>query len=505
MKRKIVGIAVLMLVATAVVSATNINIKENNNKIVNSGPYESTLFGWWGVDQKQTHQDGAGFWIVPIQTQTMAQSFTPTKDKLTAVSLYIFKYNATPDPVLITVSIRDNLTGSDLATKIIDTSVVTIINKGSWVLVDFEDISITPGSTYFIVCSGNKNFTTGVYCWFFAYNNTYIKGEGWIKQGETADWVTLNDFGYQEADMCFKTYFRKPLDISSVPQNNKMMQSCGNRGGLFTQLPSSTNINVKEKIQPTSFGADVPILAVGDSWTYNEQYINRGYTENGTVWMQWYHNCTSTYIVTDTTGDNYTVKLTSKNNEGRLTWGAMRLKFTPLTKLTGEFIFRKTDLAYVRDSYTEKGFVFTLIGKIGLPFPAQFSDTWGASYTPAGIVFPFPLIAGTNGTLANHSWAGHEKSSLYWGLIKMFDGDYSGYSGEQNYTCEMANITVPAGTYDAYNVSVESTFGLGHSIYWSYYAPEAGWFVKQYVYNEDEFGRPGWIFECELVNTTYTP
>ncbi len=43
-----------MLVATTVVSATNINVKKSNNVRVNSEPYEPGLFEW-GVDQKQTH------------------------------------------------------------------------------------------------------------------------------------------------------------------------------------------------------------------------------------------------------------------------------------------------------------------------------------------------------------------------------------------------------------------------------------------------------------------
>jgi len=276
---------------------------------------------------------------------------------------------------------------------------------------------------------------------------------------------------------------------------------------VATAVVSATNINVKKDIQPTASSVDVPVWKKGDSWTYNEQYneqyLNHGYTENGTLWMLWYHNCTSTYTVTDTTGDNYTVKMTSTDNEGRLTWGTMRLKFTPLTKLTCEFKLRKTDLACIHDSYTEKGFVFTLIW-FNIPFPAQFSDIWGNSYTPPAIVFPFPLTAGTNGTLANYSWAGHEKISLYWGL-KMWDVDYSGYSGDQNYTCEMANITVPAGTYDAYNVSAESTAYGGYSSSWSYYAPQVGWWVKQYIYSEDENGRPTNGYKCELVSTTYTP
>jgi hypothetical protein len=273
---------------------------------------------------------------------------------------------------------------------------------------------------------------------------------------------------------------------------------------LTTTVVSATNINVKENIQPTSSSVDVPVWEKGDSWTYNEHYINQFYTTNGTLALIWYHNCTSTYTVTDTTGDNYTVKLTSTNNEGSQN-GWIRLKYTLFTKLSGEFIFRKTDLAYIHDSYKEKGFVLWLIGKIGLPIPAQFSDTWGNSYTPPAIIFPFPLTAGTNGTLPNVSYVGHEKSSLYWGLIKLIDGDYSGYNGEQNYTCEMANITVPEGSYNSYNVSAESTPGGGYSSSWSYYAPEVGWFVKQSIYNEDENERPGFIFECELVSTTYTP
>jgi hypothetical protein len=148
---------------------------------------------------------------------TCAQSFTPTKDKLTDVSLYIFKYGTPPDPVHITISIRDNLTGSDLATKTIDTSVVS--KKYKWVLFDFEDISITPGNTYFIVCSGDAGNETNAYCWFFSDNDTYTRGEAWWKVNEIATWTTLEQAGYG-ADFCFKTYFRKPLD-RSVPISNE--------------------------------------------------------------------------------------------------------------------------------------------------------------------------------------------------------------------------------------------------------------------------------------------
>jgi hypothetical protein len=157
MKKKFVGIVVLMLVATTVVSATNINVKETiqtkasgailycNNTIVDS---QSTLFEW-GVDQEQTDNCGHGIALTP--PGIYAQSFTPTKDKLTAVRLYIFKYGSPPEPVHITVSIRDNLTQADLTTKTIDTSTVSIGigKKAKWVLFDFDDITLTPGQYIF--------------------------------------------------------------------------------------------------------------------------------------------------------------------------------------------------------------------------------------------------------------------------------------------------------------------------------------------------------------------
>jgi hypothetical protein len=120
---------------------------ENNKKIIS---YEPIIFDW-GVDQKNTQHSGFGITLHPPQSH--AQSFTPTKDKLTAVSLYLFKGITPPEPVHITVSIRDNLTGSNLVTKTINTSVVTITKSPQWVLFDFEDISITPEITYYIVCS----------------------------------------------------------------------------------------------------------------------------------------------------------------------------------------------------------------------------------------------------------------------------------------------------------------------------------------------------------------
>jgi len=225
MKEKIVALVVLMLVATSVVSATNLG--KTNRQTAGFGVStcagntiklsEPTAFDW-GVDQKQTTSSGYGITLIPPETN--AQSFTPTKDKLTAVSLRIFKHATPPEPVHITVSIRDNLTGPDLATKTIDTSKVTIKSSGSWVLFDFEDIATTPGVKYYIVCSGDAGDATNAYCWIYSANDTYAGGEAWYKATAGSSWIKWPTGPQNPADFCFKTYFRKPI-TGSIPFINE--------------------------------------------------------------------------------------------------------------------------------------------------------------------------------------------------------------------------------------------------------------------------------------------
>jgi hypothetical protein len=275
---------------------------------------------------------------------------------------------------------------------------------------------------------------------------------------------------------------------------------------VATTVVSATNINVKEKIKPTSSSVDVPVWKKGDSWTYNEQYQQIYYDPDGGINFIWIHNCTSTYTVTNDTGDNYAVKMTSKNNEGRLNIGIFRIKFTQFTKFTQEMQFRKTDLAYVNTfKNQEKGPVIWLLGKIGLPIPAQYSDIYESTLTPQ-VFLPFPLTAGTNGTLPSFTATGHEKMLLYWGLIKFIDSDYSFEYPAQTYYCEMATITVPAGTYDAYNVSTDVYFGSSHNYTWTYYIPEFGFYAKQVSHADwGDTGKLTGDYKFELVSTTYKP
>ena len=276
---------------------------------------------------------------------------------------------------------------------------------------------------------------------------------------------------------------------------------------VATTVVSATNINVKKDIQPTASGVDVPVWKKGDSWTYNCHWINYAYDNSGTLWYMENYNDTETRTVTDDTGNNYTMKTTGKITDGRTTFGKYLFKFTPFTKIIDDFVLRKTDLGTFQEFYQEKGLVFWLIGSIGLPIPVQYTHFYEINFTPPYRTLPFPFDAGTPGTIPGGSDIYREKASLFWGLITLSNSPAKSYPySPVTYHCEMANITIPAGTYNAYNISIDYTYGLGSTHIWRYYVPELGYVAKIHETADwDSTGKPGTIWEYELVSTTYTP
>jgi hypothetical protein len=222
MKKKFVALVLLMFLMTSMVSAATVTIKQIRQPAVSVALVSDPVLFDWGVDQEQTENCGHG--IVLTAPLAYAQSFTPTKEKLTAVRLHIFRYGS-PPAARLTVSIRDNLTQGNLATKTIDTSKVSIESSGKWVLFDFEDISVTPGNLYFIVCSGDLGNSTNAYCWFYNNEDTYPGGEAWIKPDDASIWTNFTHGGFNPDDFCFKTYFRRPLDISAPTYNVHLLSS----------------------------------------------------------------------------------------------------------------------------------------------------------------------------------------------------------------------------------------------------------------------------------------
>jgi hypothetical protein len=159
--------------------------------------FESTLI-LDTLDQQQTVNSGISWSI--SENGYYAQSFIPTISQLTKVQLLMFKRGA-PDGLRI--SIRSSLTGPDLTLKYLSAS--SISANVSWIEFNFPDISVTPGTTYYIVWDpvGVPDFDNN-FNWLVGTGNPYANGEAWKYLGSS--WEIHNPTQSPDPDFCFKTY-----------------------------------------------------------------------------------------------------------------------------------------------------------------------------------------------------------------------------------------------------------------------------------------------------------
>ena len=163
----------------------------------------------------------------------VAQEFKPTKNELTAVALEFFKAGNPPAGLEITVSIRESLNGNDL-TELITVNADHIKSRGTWVLFDFQDITVTPENTYYIVCRGGGGIMGDCYCWLFDVNNTYTRGIAWESSNDGTTWHDLEIAGqFEKIDCCFITYWQKPR---SRAVNTPFLNFLENHPNLFPIL-----------------------------------------------------------------------------------------------------------------------------------------------------------------------------------------------------------------------------------------------------------------------------
>jgi hypothetical protein len=187
-----------------------------------------------GSDQTQTNSIGNGFCL--FTDHTYAQGFRPSKEILTAVALWLFDYYASSGTI-ITVSIRDNLSGDNLAIKTIKTNIFNIKGSGSWVLFDFEDITVIPSEEYYILCWANNGYENHTYNWFFDIDNRYSKGAAWFSNDTRETWNDLEEPTEIEPlkyiDFCFITYHQEP---KTKPHFNPFLRFLENHPRLFPIL-----------------------------------------------------------------------------------------------------------------------------------------------------------------------------------------------------------------------------------------------------------------------------
>jgi len=182
--------------STAGTYNVSLTVTDNDGK-TNSTEVMITVNDIPAIEQLDQEQTGYKYNYDFYGSRWCAQSFKPTLGTLTRVELYIGKKGVPPDD--IEVSIRDSLTGVAL-TKI-SKSAGDISSIMDWVEFDFDDISVTPDTSYYIVVntSGGNNFNG--YRWGFYYYTPYTRGTFWRSINAGSTWSE-----YYFYDYCFKTY-----------------------------------------------------------------------------------------------------------------------------------------------------------------------------------------------------------------------------------------------------------------------------------------------------------
>jgi VCBS repeat-containing protein len=169
-------------------------VDDNEGATSNIALVEITVASPEELDQEQT-QDNYNF--VVYNARWGAQSFIPSLGTLTRIELLLRRKGSPPNDLV--VSIRDSLTGSDLVT--ITKPASEIPSSEEWVEFDFEDISVTPGNTYYIVVRTTGGSSSNSYIWKFGYNTPYVNGCLWYSKDGGSSWIQ-----YLQYDFCFKTY-----------------------------------------------------------------------------------------------------------------------------------------------------------------------------------------------------------------------------------------------------------------------------------------------------------
>ena len=152
------------------------------------------------LDQQSTKSDKS--YAIGASDKELAQSFTPTLPKLTRVILRL-RSMGTPEFYYYYVDIKSSYMGSALTTAYIHRDTLLIGTNSCE--FDFPDISVTPGTKYYIVLRGvsDSGDIAKVY-WWYGYPDPYAGGDAWF-ESFSGGWNYLQE-GIDRCDFWFQTY-----------------------------------------------------------------------------------------------------------------------------------------------------------------------------------------------------------------------------------------------------------------------------------------------------------
>ena len=165
--------------------------------------------------------------------EELAQSFKPTYPLLTRVLLRL-KSTGNAEYQYYYVYIKQSLLGPTLASTYINRNIL-IIGTGLYEF-DFPDLSVTPGSTYYIIVRGatSTGDSSSIY-WWYGYPNPYANGAAWYES--ISGWNYLQD-GIVYCDYCFQTY---GMSGGNNPPNTPSQLSGPSSGGVGVPITYSSS------------------------------------------------------------------------------------------------------------------------------------------------------------------------------------------------------------------------------------------------------------------------
>ena len=152
------------------------------------------------IDQQQTINSGSE--RIRGLSAGLAQSFTPTATPLTKVSILLTKNSGNTEYANYYIEIREDIHNPTYLRQIIIPGSTFITYTNFWLIYNFTDISVTPGSSYWIVCYADipTPDTNQVKWCYGSPGDPYPNGNSMYNT--MLGWSPYDLWG----DFCFKTY-----------------------------------------------------------------------------------------------------------------------------------------------------------------------------------------------------------------------------------------------------------------------------------------------------------
>jgi hypothetical protein len=199
--KKILPLVVASLFIFSCFGASAVSIF-NINESIEWG--QKVILSTSGTDELDQYQPEMDFFapvgrifLAPDLNYITAQSFIPTKNVLTRVEIMVGKNSTTTYD--FNLAIRVNLLGADLTSLSLGAENFPTEDFG-WVEFDFNDIPVTPGTTYYIV-SSTTNATDNWYAIGAKLTDVYPYGDVWFSIDDGSLWEEE-----PTGDLTFATY-----------------------------------------------------------------------------------------------------------------------------------------------------------------------------------------------------------------------------------------------------------------------------------------------------------